>query len=165
MRQAFTVTAALALAACGGNDSDNVVETEEGAISAAVNGEESTVTWRSADGEEAIVTSATGGSTAASLPDGFTLYPGAEVTSSTNIASNDGGGAIVVMQSPAAPDRLLAHYRAEAEAAGVTIASEANAGGSRVIAGEGPDGLTFSFNATPAGDGTIAQLVVGRGSQ
>lgn len=98
-----------------------------------------------------------------SLPDGFTAYPGADVTAGTAITTGTGGGVIMVMSSTDPAQRVIDFYREQAEAAGVTISQSATAGSNLIIGGEGPDGTVLTASAAPGADGvTIIQLTVGR---
>lgn len=165
MRTLFMATAAcLALTACGSSDS-GTIETEDGEVTYDVDqGTDGTVSaeFTGPDGETASYE--VGANADIDLPDGFTLYPGAEVVSSMAAQSSDGGGSMVVMNIDGSADDVIAYYRKEAEAAGVEIQSVIASNGSQIIGGESPDGIAFSVNAFPGGDGKItAQLVVGRG--
>lgn len=97
------------------------------------------------------------------LPEGFTPYPAADVTAGTAISTGTGGGVIMVMASTDPAEKVIDFYRAQAEAAGVTISQSATAGSNHIIGGEGPDGLALTASAAPGADGvTIIQLTVGR---
>ena len=153
MRRIIGVTvAALLVAACGSGD-ESVVEAE---------GEDISIDMTGPDGEEVSVR---GGSEAVEgMPDGFSAYPGATVVTSTSVDTSDGSGVLVVMTTSDAPEKVIDYYRAQAEAAGVTIDGEMNSNGSRLIGGEGPGGLAFSASASPGADGlNTVQLTVGRG--
>ena len=141
---------AFLLCACGqGSENADVEATAEGDTRIAVQGD---------DGEQVTIQS---GPT--DLPAGFTVYPGATVTSSTTISTGTGGGVIMVMSSPDGAEKVVDFYRAQAEAAGVTISQNAKAGNNRIIGGQSADGLALTASAAPGGNGvTIIQLTVGR---
>lgn len=143
IRAAWAGALALMLAACGqSNDSQSVAE----ALIEADIGNDVTI-----------------GAAVPDLPAGFTVYPGSTVTASTTISTGTGGGVIMVMSSPDGADKVIDFYRAQAEAAGVTISQNATAGNNRIIGGESADGLALTASAAPGGDGvTIIQLTVGR---
>jgi hypothetical protein len=150
MRAVCLGVSAMALAACGqGSESVDVEATAEGDTRIAVQAD---------DGERVTIQS---GPT--DLPAGFTVYPGATVTSSTTISTGTGGGVIMVMSSPDSAEKVVDFYRAQAEAAGVTISQNAMAGNNRIIGGQSTDGLALTASAAPGGNGvTIIQLTVGR---
>ncbi len=150
------------LAACGGSD-ERTIQTEDGEVTYDIDsdGGESTFTFEGEDGGE--LTMQTGSNVDADLPDGYSVYPGSTVVSSTNMKQADGEGSMVLMTTDDSPDEVVAYYRAQAEAVGITIQSEITANGNKLIGGEGPDGSTFSVNASPSDDGTTVQLLVGRG--
>lgn len=158
---AFAV--AMLLAGCGGTD-EGSTETEDGATvdyDVDSSGGDTEVRISGEDGEELVINSGSG--TQVDLPNGFSLYPGSTVVSTTTMAQVDGQGSLVIMQSDASPEQMVTFYRRQAEAAGIEIGMEMNSNGNLMIAGESVDGATFSFNASSAGEGTTGQLVVGRG--
>jgi ABC-type glycerol-3-phosphate transport system substrate-binding protein len=144
---------ALLLAACGqGSENADVSATAEGDTRIALQGD---------DGERVTIQGGQSGQT--DLPDGFTVYPGATVTSSTTINTGTGGGVIMVMSSPDGAEKVIDFYRTQAEAAGVTISQNATAGNNRIIGGQSADGLALTASAAPGVNGvTIIQLTVGR---
>lgn len=160
MKRFVLIGGAALLASCGGDS--GTIETEDGEVTYDIDssGENSEFRMTGEDGEEVVIN--TGSDVNVDLPGGFTLYPGAEVISSTTVNQTDGSGSMVVMRSSGSPDEVASFYRQQAEAAGIEIAMEINSNGSKLIGGEGADGLTFSLNATPDGNGTTAQLVLGR---
>ncbi|RIV90497.1 hypothetical protein D2V17_04390 [Aurantiacibacter xanthus] len=161
MRAVVISAAVLALAACGSDDS-NTIETEDGDITYTVDEDsgKTVTTVTNAEGETVKVQSGEGA--AANLPDGFTLYPGARVVSSTNVSSGGSNGALVELESPAKAEEIVAFYRKEAEAAGIEIKMEMKANEAQIVSGESPDGLVFSINAAPRDEGgSRATLTIG----
>ena len=160
MRKFMTIGAAAALAACG-NPADGTYETEDGTAEVDIDddGGNSEVRFTDNDGNETVVN--TGTDVEAELPDGFTIYPGAEVLSNTTIDGAQGTGSMVSFSSSDAVDKVLAHYKREAEAAGIEIQMEMTAGDTKMIGGESGDGKFFSLNATSEGSGTGGVLMVG----
>jgi len=155
--------AAISLSACGSSD-EGTFETEDGeTVEYQVDRDDGDTELRISgdDGEEMVINSGAG--SASDMPDGYSLYPGASVVSTTTMSQADGQGSLVIMQSDAAPDAMVRFYRQQAEAAGIDIGMGMNTNGTMMIAGESESGATFSFNASPSGDGTTAQLVVGQG--
>ena len=162
MKRLMTVVALSAgLAACGGERS-GTIETGDGdtaEYSIDQDGTETTTTVETADGKMTIQTGE-GGDVA--LPEGFTVYPGAKVTSNMSVDGGDGKGTMITMQSDASPEDMVAHYRKQAVAAGYKISMEMNNDSNRIIAGETSSGEGgFTFSAGPSGDGTAAQLMIG----
>ncbi|TMM50374.1 hypothetical protein [Qipengyuania marisflavi] len=81
------------------------------------------------------------------LPAGFTLFPGAQVVTSTHVDRDGGSSSVLVMDSEAEPGTMADFYREQAEAAGVNVEVVISAGGGETIAGRSSDGLRFSFHA------------------
>ena len=100
--------------------------------------------------------------TNAALPGGFTPYPGAQELSRTSINQDGQSYTLLSIQSDAAPELLVAFYRAQAEAAEILISLEVSANGLHQIGGESPAGLNFSFTASGAGGQTSATLAIGQ---
>ena len=113
------------------------------------------------DGEQMTLNS--GSDVAADLPDGFTVYPGAKVVSSAVINQGDGKSAIIAMTTSDSAEKMTAFYRSQAEAAGVKISTELNDGNTRMIAGEGANGIGLTFTTNVSGEGTSGQLMIGEG--
>ncbi|QZH75199.1 MAG: hypothetical protein JY451_00760 [Erythrobacter sp.] len=155
------LAAALLLAGCGGSDS-GTIETEDGTVEydADQSGDEAQIRFTDKDGNETVINSGT--DVAASLPDGFTVYPGAQVASSSVMSGADGQGSMTVMTSSDSPEEMVAHYRQQAEAAGFVIEMEMTTNDTMMIGGEGPDGQAFSFNASRSGEESSGMLMVGR---
>ncbi|GAA0282896.1 hypothetical protein GCM10009127_25400 [Alteraurantiacibacter aestuarii] len=161
MRRILGVSAAaMLLASCGG-DREGTIETEDGDLEYSIDESSGNAQFRLEDDEGQQISVNTGANVAIDLPDGYTVYPGATVVSNSVINANDGAGSIVMLTTPDSPDKVAAFYRAQAEAAGITIQMETTAQGSKMIAGESGDGKTFSLSANPGDEGTMAQLIVG----
>ncbi len=160
MRKLVISLAALALAACGGSESASS-ETEDGTGEYTVDNDGDGVEMRFTDDEGNETTLNSGSNVEVNLPDGFTIYPGAEIVQSTAIDSADGQGSLVMMTSSASPQQMIDHYRSQAEAAGVDIQMEMTSGDTRVIGGEGPEDRFFSFTASASGDESTGMLTVG----
>ncbi len=151
------------LASCGSPD-EGTIETEDGEVAYDIDrdGESVEATFTGPDGEVARFES--GPNADAELPSGFTVYPGAQVVMNQTVTTNDGGGSIIVMTASASAEDVIEFYRDQASRAGIEIASEINANGTRVIGGEAEDGTALSVSAIPSGDGsTQIQLTIGRG--
>ena len=164
MRKSVMVLAgaALTLAACGSETSGEFTteegETAEYTIDKATG--ETTMTLES-DGGKATLRS--GADVPVTLPDGFSLYPGAKVITNTIVDQPDGKGTMVMFETPDAAEAVIAHFRKQAEEAGFDIQIDANMNGSLMIGGERKqDGSTLSVTAnTHQGDATTGQLIIG----
>ncbi len=155
----IAIAATVMLAGCGGEktvysdaEGNEVKVTREG------DGDASEVKITSADGSATVNISSDGDG--ATLPFGLQLYPGAKVVST--MASNSDGktGAMVVMESAAKPDAVLAWYRKAVEAKGFKIESEITTQDLRAITGTKDSG-TFSLQVVPAEAGSSITLIAG----
>ena len=148
MQQRLALAAAvLALSACGseksgtfetedGGDGVYTIDPATGESSAKITTDEGTASFRS------------GANVKADLPAGWSIYPGAEVISATNIDGVEGRGTMVTMESDDSVDDLIAHYRSQAQKAGLEIKMEMTIDKGRIIAGTSRDGRQFSLNVT-----------------
>jgi hypothetical protein len=159
--RAAILTAALAtgLGACGDSGTFTTDEGETGEYSIDGATGETTI---SVDTEDGTASVRSGADVPVELPEGFSIYPGAEVVSNIVFDQGGNGGAMVTMESSATPKEIADYYRKQAEAAGVEIQIDATVNGGAMVGGEGPGGMTFSINASPQGDKTSAQLAVGK---
>ena len=149
------------LAACGsetsgefttedGQNAEYTIDKDSGETSMTIKGPDGTATLRS--GAEVPV----------SLPDGFSLYPGAKVVSTMNSNSDGNKGAMVVMESSAKPDAVIAWYRKSVEGKGFKVETEITTGDMRAIAGA-KDGGSFTLQVAPADAGSSITLIAGAG--
>jgi hypothetical protein len=157
----FAATAALALAACGsetsgefttesGENAEYTIDKESGETSMTVKGPDGTATMRS------------GASVPVDLPQGFTLFPGSTVVTNTVVNQPDGKGTMVMFEAKAPADKVVAHYREQAKAAGFEIQLEMNTNGTQMIGGERKDdGSTLSVTASPGEGVTTGQIIIG----
>lgn len=122
-------------------------------------GDENEIRMSDDEGNESIVTSSTA---AVVLPDGFSIYPGAAIESTTTMSGADGEGQLIIMTSSASPEDVLAHFREQAETAGYEIDMEMSTGKAHVIAGKRVDGEMFTVNASAAEGDTTAMLIIGK---
>lgn len=163
MKKTVLIAGVALLASCGSPD-EGTIATEDGDVTYDIDddGEGVEATFTGPDGE--VMQFESGPNADADLPMGFTVYPGAEVVMNQTVTTNDGGGSILVMTAPADAEEVIEFYRGQASRAGITINSEINANGTRVIGGEAEDGTALSVSAIPSGDGsTQIQLTIGRG--
>lgn len=156
-----TGLAALLVTGCGGPDAEGTIETEEGEFDYSIDasGGNSEFSGQTSDGRDVSVQ--TGTNVSADLPDGYSLYPGSNVVTASNVAVRDGTGSVVIMTTPDSPEDVAEYYRAQAEAAGISIAMENTGPDSKMLAGEGEGGKSFTLTASKGDNGTTAQLMVG----
>ena len=162
MRKAMvTVAAVLALAGCGGEktvysdaEGNEVKVTREG------DGEASEVKITSAEGSATV--NINDGATDAKLPFGLEIYPGAKVVSTMNSNSDGKSGAMVVMESGAKPEAVIAWYRKSVEGKGFKVETEITTGDMRAIAGTKDNG-SFTLQVAPGEAGSSITLIAGEG--
>lgn len=150
----------LLLAACGGETSGEIGDGrgESGTYAVESGGDGVTARMETADGT-AVMRS--GPDVPVDLPHGFTIYPGATVTTNTVFEEAGSKGALVTMETDAGPEELVAFYRQQAERAGVDITLDMTTDTMRMIGGKAPDDSPFSFTASDEGERTTGQLMVG----
>lgn len=152
--------AALMLAACGSKSETEVAsgtytdpatgKSADYKVTSDVNGENGNISIKTEDGEVNF-----GGSAAnAKLPAGFTLYPGAKVTGGMTASGKDGDSGLASFEVKGQAADVIAHYRKQAEAAGLKVSSEIKAGDTMMFGAEKPDGGKggVQVTATQAGD-------------
>lgn len=154
--------AALMLAACGsetsgefttenGKNAEYTIDKDTGETSMTIKGDDGTATLRS------------GTDVPVSLPQGFSLFPGSKVITNTVVNQPDGKGTMVMFETDAPADKVVAHYRDQAKSAGFDIQLEMTTNGTTMIGGERKaDGSSLSVTAS-AGEGgtTTGQLIIG----
>lgn len=167
----ITLALAAALAGCGGKEgrevaSGTVSDGEGGTADYSVreSGDGTAMTVKTEKGTAVIRT----GKDAGKFPTGFTLYPGATITSGTAV-SNDaeagGGGSVIAFESSDDPAAIIAHYKQQAKAAGYAIEGEmamnnGTTGETMMVGGTRGD-AGFSLTATRAADKTSATFITG----
>jgi hypothetical protein len=154
--------AALMLAACGSETSGEFT-TEDGKNAEYTIDKDTGETSMTIKGEDGIATLRSGTDVPVSLPQGFSLFPGSKVITNTVVNQPDGQGTMVVFEANAPADKVIAHYREQAKAAGFAIQIEMTTNGTTMIGGERKaDGSTLSVTASPGeGDQTTGQLIIG----
>ncbi len=157
---ALASVGALALAACGsetsgefttedGRNAEYTIDKDTGETSMTIKGEDGTATLRS------------GSDVPVNLPGGFSLLAGTKVITSTVVNQPDGQGTMVMFETDAKPDAVIAHYREQAKSAGFDIELEMNTNGTTMIAGKREsDGSSLSVTAT-GGEPTSGQIIIG----
>lgn len=154
--------AALTLAACSSETSGEFT-TEDGETAEYTIDKDSGETSMTIKSEDGTATMRSGVDVPVDLPAGFSLYPGAKVLTNTVVSQPDGKGTMVMFETGDAADKVIAHFRKQAEEAGFSIQIDANMNGSLMIGGEREgDGSTLSVTANPnEGDATTGQLIIG----
>lgn len=157
---ALSLALGLSLVACGSEQSGTFEDGEGGEGTYNVDTENG-VTTSEITTPDGTARMESGAGVKANLPAGFSIMPGANTVSSSNITTEQGSGSMTMLEVAKPADEVIAFYRKQAEAAGITIQLEMNSNGTQVIGGEGKDGLAFSLTATEAEGKTSAQLMVG----
>ena len=153
-------TAALTLAACGSETSGEFT-TEDGKNAEYTIDKDSGETSMTIKSEDGDATMRSGANVPVSLPDGFTLFPGSKVVTNTVVDQPDGKGTMVTFEADAPADKVVAHYREAAKAAGFDIQLEMNTNGTMMVGGERKaDGSSLSVTAT-TGEPTTGQIIIG----
>jgi hypothetical protein len=154
-------TAAVLLAACGGSETSGEFTTDDGKNAEYTIDKESGETSMTIKGEDGEATMRSGANVPVSLPDGFTLFPGSKVVTNTVVDQPDGKGTLVTFEADAPADKVVAHYRDAAKAAGFDIEIEMNTNGTMMIGGgRKADDASISVTAT-TGEPTTGQIIIG----
>jgi len=158
----LAATAALALTACGSETSGEFT-TESGEAGEYTIDKDSGETSMTIKGEDGEATLRSGASVPVTLPDGFTLFPGSKVVTNTVVDQPDGKGTMVTFEADAPADKVVAHYREAAKAAGFDIQLEMTTNGTVMVGGERKaDGSSMSVTATTGDDSkTTGQIIIG----
>lgn len=158
---ALSTVGALLLTACGAETSGEF-STEDGETGEYTIDRASGESSMTVETEDGTVSMRTNTDAPEELPAGFTLFSGAEVLSNTIIDQGDTKGSLTTFRTEKAPDEIVAHYRDEAESAGITIQIETSINGGKMIGGENDQtGTTFSVSAFPDDQGVVTgQLTI-----
>jgi hypothetical protein len=157
---ALATSLAVMLTACGSETSGEFT-TEDGKNAEYTIDEDSGETSMTITGEDGEATLRSGADVPVSLPEGFSLYPGSKVVTNTVVSQPDGQGTMVQFEADAPADKVIAHYKQQAKAAGFAIELEMNTNGTQMIAGKRKDdSASLSVTAT-SGDMTTGQIIIG----
>ena len=127
--------------------------------------EEDGVVVAEVSNENGDYTARVGQDLAVDLPAGYSLPSGSEVVSSTKVNTGDTEGLSLMFYSKLSQDELIAHFRGQAEAAGVVFSNETITPDMKIIGGEGSDGTTFFLQVTTNDDGrSFANMTMGKSS-
>ncbi|AUX70372.1 hypothetical protein CHX26_13485 [Porphyrobacter sp. HT-58-2] len=153
-------TAALLLAACGSETSGEFT-TEDGQNAEYTIDKNTGETSMTIKGEDGEATLRSGADVPVILPEGFNLFPGSKVVTNTVVKQPDGQGTMITFEADAPADKVIAHYREQAKAAGFDIQLEMNTNGTLMVGGERKgDGSSMSVTATGS-DPTTGQIIIG----
>ena len=157
---ALAGTAALFLAACGSETSGEFT-TEDGQNAEYTIDKDTGETSMTVEGPDGTATMRSGANVPVSLPDGFSLFPGSKVVTNTVVNQPDGKGTMITFEAAAPADKIIAHYREQAKAAGFDIQLEMNTNGTMMVGGERKgDGSSLSVTAS-GGEPTTGQIIIG----
>ncbi|GEM_PF-6257139 len=96
------------------------------------------------------------------LPEGFSAMPGMEVTNDAEITAADGTEVrMVTLKSGDSPSAVIAHYRAEAEAAGYTIGMDSDDGTMAQLTSTKEGARSFDMLASDMMGATEVVLTIG----
>jgi len=153
-------SAAVMLTACGSETSGEFT-TENGENAEYTIDEDSGETSMTIKGEDGEATLRSGADVPVTLPEGFTMFPGSKVVTNTVVNQPDGQGTMITFESDAPADKVVAHYRDAAKAAGFDIQLEMTTNGTVMVGGERKaDGSSMSVTAS-AGEPTTGQIIIG----
>ena len=157
---ALAASLAVMLTACGSETSGEFT-TEDGETAEYTIDKGSGETSMTIKGEDGEATLRSGADVPVSMPEGFSLYPGSKVVTNTVVSQPDGQGTMVQFEADAPADKVIAHYKQQAKAAGFAIELEMNTNGTLLIGGQRKaDGSSLSVTAT-SGDMTTGQIIIG----
>lgn len=171
----FTLGTAIALAmtlsACGSKSEKEVAsgtytdpetgKTADYKVTSDTSGENGTISIKTEDGEMQFG----GGAGNAKFPAGFSPYPGAKVTGGFTATNKDGAGGMASFEVKGQAADVIAHFRKQAEAAGMKITTEVKAGETAMFGAERPDDSKsgVQVTATQAGDMVNGSITYGHG--
>lgn len=154
------------LAACGSEQSGTITtpegETAEYTIDEATGETSMTITT-----PEGAASMRSGSGVPVQLPEGFSLYPGSTIVTSTVVNQPEGLGTMVMFEAPAKAAEIIAHFKDQAKQAGFAIELEATMNDTMMLSGKrAADGISFMVNTGGAMEGepagkTSGQLVIG----
>ncbi|WP_144096125.1 hypothetical protein [Croceicoccus sediminis] len=153
--------AVLAISGCG-SEREGTVQSEDGEVAYEISEDGETTNVR-LNGDEGEVTVDTGANLKPDLPDGLAVYPGATITSASNVGLGEAAGALVTMESADSPEKIVGWYKDQAAKAGYDIDSEVSTGSLRIVSGKTADGREFNVVANGDDSPTTVQLTAGRG--
>jgi hypothetical protein len=166
MRTVFLAAAILILSGCGSNDSSEI------ASGTVTDSDGKAVDYRvtqSEDGDAANITIKTdegqmqfgSGAGNAKLPAGFTLYPGAKLTGGFDSSANGKSATMANFEVSGKGADVIAHYRKQAEAQGMTIKGEMSSPGNIILTAKQDQPTKRSVQVTAAeADGKVTGTIM-----
>lgn len=146
-------------AACGSNAPDEAAGNAAYSVQAGEGG--NTLVVKTAAGSAVIQN----GETAAALPAGLALFPGAKVTTSSVVTGDGTAGqsasALLSFTSDASPAAITSFYKEAAIRAGYRIDGEMTTGGMAMLSAAREGGGGFTLTASPTAKGSEATLIAG----
>ena len=97
------------------------------------------------------------------VPPAFAVYPGARLTDAAGKQTADCSIRVVTFTTPAAPDRVLEHYRARAVQAGYSAEHQRREGDHILAGAHGQNESAFYLILTPTGSGSEVALIANQG--
>lgn len=165
------VAAALLVAGCGSKSETEVTrgsftdpdtgKTADYKVSSGDDGESSNISIKTEDGEMNFGS----GAAHAKLPAGFSPYPGSKMTGGFAASGTDGVGGMASFEAKGKAADVVAHFRKQAEAAGMKITAEVNSGDTMMIAAEKPgdDKSGVQITTSQSGDMVTGAVTYGHG--
>lgn len=101
------------------------------------------------------------GAEGARMPSGFTLYPGAKMGEGLSSVGQDGGGGMATFEVAAKSKDVVEFYRKQVQANGMRVTKDGKSGIVHMLNGANgnSDTKTISFQISPNGSGTKAQII------
>lgn len=161
----------LTLSACGDEQTSGLPGEEGAQAEYSLDGvtsasEETSTSIKGPDGQDAVATA--GGDGQSSLPEGFSIYPGAKVVENSKVAEPGGQSSVTLMlESDDDPETIAAFYKKQAEEAGMEIEIDLALDTSHTIGSDREsDGAKMTVSATReiTSDATDIMLNVVHGS-
>ena len=157
---ALAVAGTLLVAGCGSKSEQEVAsgtytdpdtgQTADYKVTSSADGKDGTVSIKTSEGEMSFG----GGGDQAKLPAGFTAYPGSTMTGGMSALSADGkASGMAAFEVPGQAADVIAHFRKQAEAAGMKVTSEVTAGDTRMFSAEKPGDAKAGVHVTATQSG------------
>ncbi|HMO76190.1 MAG TPA: hypothetical protein PKD99_10655 [Sphingopyxis sp.] len=157
---AAAAATALLLAACGSKSEQEVAsgtytdpetgKTAEYKVTASDDGGKGNISIKTEEGEMQFG----GGAAHAKLPAGFAPYPGSTMTGGFTATNQEGEGGMAGFEAKGQAADVIAHFRGQAEGAGMKVTTEIRSGDTMIIGAEKPGdkGTGVQVTATQSGD-------------
>lgn len=94
------------------------------------------------------------------LPEGLTLYPGAEIEGNTLVTRNGRKRSLLEFRTPDPPADVLTFYHGQAKGAGMAAEIDLAGPGGGSLGGNLPDGRVWSVAVKSAGKGSHAVVAI-----